>query len=132
MKNNMYFGFLLILFTIPVIYLACLSDDLRPSYTLIRESGETLTEPLCDSMGTVLTTPNYTFTNVELGYIIKTSPNVVKDTFFENGVFIMSPFMSLAKVAGLDTTLVCDGTVLMDSLMSITGMISLGDSSIRL
>ncbi len=130
MNANQIFIVILIACCSPLVYFACLSEDIRPTYTLIHEDGETLLEAACDSLGAALTTPSHTFTNVVLGYIVKTQPNVIVDTFFENGIFQYSPYFALALAAGLDTLGVCDGTVIMDSLMSISGSVSLGDTTI--
>jgi len=120
MKAQYYLGIILALCTIPIFYLSCLSDDLKPSYTIVPNDGESLIQALCDSSGCKITTSDYTFTDVVLVQIM------FKD---ENGYWVLGdtippgvdPYFSMAEFIGVPDSLVCSAFVIQGTLTSFSG-----------
>ena len=106
-------------YLILLLFLISCHEEINPEWTIV-EPGKALIAPLCDSMGCVIHTVDYTFENVVLVQIIYKDyscsfPNgcwANGDTLFYNGELFIEPYLGMAQFIGVPDSVVCSAFVI--------------------
>ena len=113
MKSSGYLAMLLVLFTIPIIFLMCIEEEIAPKFTFIEVDGSVLVSPTCiDTISTLfIRGPEHTFDSVDVAYIWNFDTDTPSDTFFLASELLTDAFLSLSAALSLPDTSVCMGTI---------------------
>jgi len=115
-------------YLILLLFLISCHEEINPEWTIV-EPGKALIAPLCDSMGCVIRTVDYTFSNVELVMIyFRDWDNcggcwTPADTLYSNGEWITPAYLGMAQYLGVPDSVVCSGLTTQGILMSFSGSI---------